>query len=170
MWTPQKSKGKETSKIRQKVKEWTLGKGLDLGCGLDKISQDAIGIDLVPFPGVDFVLDIRDLYIFKNGEFDYIFSSHVLEDIEDTTDTLREWWRLIKLHGFLILYLPHKRFYPNIGEEGSNPAHKHDFEPSDIKSILDRICYYKLDACEERNQDDEYSFLLIIRKTGDLKK
>lgn len=170
MWTAQLSKGREASKIRNRIKEWTFGKGLDVGCGNDKISPDAIGVDTLPLPWVNFLLDARDLYIFKSGEFDYLFSAHVLEDLEDPTDTLREWWRVLKPQGFLILYLPHKNFYPNIGTEGSNPAHKHDFVPQDIINILEKICYYRIDVCEERNKNDEYSFLLVVRKSGGLKQ
>lgn len=169
MWTPQLSKGQETSKVRNRIKEWTFGKGLDVGCGLDKISAEAIGVDLIPLSGVDFLLDARDLYIFKDGEFDYVFSSHVLEDLEDPINALIEWLRVLKVNGHLILYLPHKDFYPNIGQEGANPAHKHDFTGAAIIKILFKICRFRVVIQENRNQNDEYSFLLVIRKTGGLK-
>ena len=164
MWSHQLSKGRETSKVRQRVKEWISGKGLDLGCGLDKIHPEAIGIDQIPFPGVNFTLDIRDLYILDTNSFDYVFSAHTLEDIEDTEDTLREWWRVLKFQGYLILYLPHRNLYPRIGQPGANPAHKHDFEGIDILKVLDNFAIYKTIVNEVRDQDDEYSFLLIIQK------
>lgn len=165
-WTPQKSKGRETTKIRQRVQPWTFGKGLDVGCGLDKISLDAIGIDLAPLPGVDYSLDARDLFVFDNDYFDYIFSAHVLEDLPDPKDALREWLRVLKPKGHLILYLPHKDYYPNIGSPGANPAHKHDFLPKDIIEILDQICFYDLLICEDRSEGDEYSFLIVARIKG----
>lgn len=117
-------------------------------------------------PGVDYTLDVRDLYVFEDNQFDYVFSAHVLEDIEDTEDTLKEWLRVLKKSGSLILYLPHKDYYPNIGQEGSNPAHKHDFLPNDILLVLKRICSFDLHVLEERNQNDEYSFLIVARITG----
>lgn len=165
-WTPQKSRGQETSKIRQRVQEWTFGKGLDVGCGLDKIALDAIGIDLAPLPGVDYTLDARDLFLFDRDYFDYVYSAHVLEDIPDPEDALREWLRVLRPGGHLILYLPHKDFYPNIGKPGANPNHKHDFLPQDIIKILDRICSYDLPVLEERHEGDEYSFLIVARIKG----
>lgn len=150
------------------MKEWTFGKGLDVGCGLDKINPDAIGIDLAPLPGVDYALDARDLFVFCNDEFDYVFSAHVLEDMPDPEDTLREWLRVLRPDGYLILYLPHKDYYPNIGKPGANPAHKHDFIPNDIIEILGKICRYTLVVVENRNQNDEYSFLIVAQIKGKL--
>lgn len=166
MWTPQLSRGREATKIRNRIKEWTIGKGLDVGCGLDKISPDTIGVDIAPLPGVDYTLDARDLFVFTDNQFDYVFSAHTLEDIDDTKDTLHEWLRVLQLSGHLILYLPHKDYYPNIGKEGANPAHKHDFIPNDILQVLKQICAFDVHVLEERNQNDEYSFLLVLRITA----
>lgn len=123
---------------------------------------------MAPFPGVDYTLDVRDLFVFEDNEFDYVFSAHTLEDIDDTEDCLREWLRVLKPGGHLILYLPHKDFYPNIGKEGANPAHKHDFTGADILEILDRICRHRIVLIENRNLNDEYSFLIVVEFKGKL--
>jgi hypothetical protein len=68
-----------------------------------------------------------------------------------------------------VLYLPHKLFYPNIGQPGANPDHKHDFLPQDIINIMRRISAkvgLELIENEERNGGDEYSFLQVYRKTA----
>jgi hypothetical protein len=49
-----------------------------------------------------------------------------------TTAALRAWWDILKVGGHLCLYLPHRDLYPNIGSDGANPDHKHDFVPEDI--------------------------------------
>lgn len=97
-----------------------------------------------------------------------MFSAHTLEDIDNPEEALREWLRVLKIGGHLILYLPHKDYYPNIGQPGANPAHKHDFLPKDILQLLKRICLFDVHVLEERNQNDEYSFLLVLRITGKL--
>ena len=56
---------------------------------------------------------------------------------EHTQAVLREWWRVIRPGGHLVLYLPHKAHYPNIGQPGANPAHKHDFLPEDIVKAME---------------------------------
>jgi ubiquinone/menaquinone biosynthesis C-methylase UbiE len=53
---------------------------------------------------------------------DFVYSAHLLEHVQDFESALREWWRVIKPGGYLVLYLPHKKFYPNIGVPGSNPG------------------------------------------------
>ena len=163
-WSPQKSCGQEATKIRPRLKEYLIGNGLDLGCGPDKIHPEALGVDVAPFPGVNYVLDVRDLYPFKKQTFDYVFSSHTLEDLEDPLDALKEWSRVLKSGGLLILYLPHKDLYPNLGQEGSNPAHKNDFVEQTIIDFLGLIGKFRILVTERRDEENEYSFLIVARK------
>lgn len=154
----------EAVKVRWEVIGYCRGLGLDLGCGGQKIFPDAIGIDTGFGHKGNLNGDITDLP-FKDDLVDYVFSSHALEDIEDTIATLREWWRVIKVGGHLVLYLPHKAHYPNIGQPGANTAHKHDFEPEDIvKAMQVAALDWVLVENQERDFDDEYSFLQVYRK------
>ena len=164
VWHRETSQGSETSKTRERLLPYLFGKGLDLGCGSDKISKSALGVDWFTGPGVDFFADIRSLPFFETESFDFVYSSHALEDIEDTEKTLREWWRLVKRAGYLILYLPDKLLYPNIGQPGGNPAHKHDFVSGDIISIMAKIGNYMLKHDKIYSCTNEYSFLLVFQK------
>lgn len=99
---------------------------------------------------------------------DAVFSSHLLEHIVDTDAALGEWWRVIKVDGYLVLYLPHRDLYPNMGAEGANPDHKHDFVPSDIVDAMLRVAPgFDLVVSETRAADTEYSFLQVYRKRAD---
>lgn len=95
---------------------------------------------------------------------DFVFSSHLLEHIQDYRTALKEWWRIIRPGGHLCLYLPHKDFYPNIGQPGANPDHKHDFLPSDIIEAMKEVGYWDLLENQERNEGDEYSFFQVYKK------
>ena len=44
----------------------------------------------------------------KNNSVDYVLSSHVIEHIYDVIGTLKEWWRVMKLGGYLFNVVPHK--------------------------------------------------------------
>ena len=101
------------------------------------------------------------LDIFADSSFDFVFSSHLLEHIVNTEATLKEWMRVIKNDGYLILYLPHKDFYPNVGQDGANPDHKHDFVPDDIIRFMKKCGSWDLIENEERNEGYEYSLSLI---------
>jgi len=166
VWSRETSCGRETSKTRERLLPYLCGKGVDLGCGTDKLNSSALGVDRYPYHEVDFLSDVTKLDYFENNFFDYVYSSHTLEDIDDTKKTLKEWWRILRPGGFLILYLPHRSHYPNIGTPGSNPAHKHDFIPYDIIRIMPEVGRYKIVHKATYSEGNEYSFLLIIKKLG----
>lgn len=173
-WTLETSRGYESDKIAHLTIPYTQGKGLDIGCGSRKCWPRMIGVDsLLDYGGantknrpgdVDVVANSEDLSMFSNASMDYVFSSHNLEHIIDYKAALKEWWRVIKSGGYLLLYLPHANFYPRIGQPGSNPDHKHDFLPSDIVEAMKEVGSWELLENEERNGGNEYSFYTVFKK------
>lgn len=163
--------GDETAKIRWELVPYTAGRGLELGTGPQKAFPHFIGIDsnfdytrtafaLRP----DFSADCTKLEMFATASMDFVFSSHLLEHIEDYVGALTEWWRVIKPGGHLCLYLPHKDLYPNIGQNGANADHKHDFSPSDIERAMLKIGSWDLVEDQVRDADEEYSFFHVYKK------
>lgn len=121
-WTLEGSQGREAEKVMWDLVPYTRGKGLDLGCGGSKAFNHFIGVDSLKDTKLfgtpmqpDVVHDVEKLPIFASESLDFVFSSHVLEHIEDYRAALAEWWRLIKVGGHLCLYLPHRDLYPRIG-------------------------------------------------------
>ena len=153
-------KSLETSKIRNQVFPYCLGKGIDLGCKDDKIKPSALGVDKYDYDGVDKILDVSKKLPFESNSFDYVYSSHCLEDIYNTKETLREWIRILKIKGNIILYLPHKDLY-----EGYNEDHKHTFINQDITTLLKTLnCNIILDIIDKKL--NHYSMLIIGVKNG----
>lgn len=169
VWKIDDPQGDEAAKIRWELVEYTNGRGLDLGCGQFKAFPHFIGVDNGHhwgMKGVDVPVDTcEDLSLFASKSVDFVFSSHLLEHIHNTKDTLKEWWRVIKNDGYLILYLPHKEHYPNVGEEGANPDHKHDFMPEDIINIMKEMGGFDLVRNETRTEGREYSFFQVYKRT-----
>lgn len=172
-WDPATSCGFESDKIKYDVLPYMTRGGLDIGCGPKKVWPHLIGIDSgrdTELFGVAMKPDIvvgtaERLALFADGSADSVFSSHTLEHIDDWRAALAEWWRLVKVGGHLILYLPHRDLYPNIGQPGANPDHKHDFHPADIESAMADIgSDWSLLVSETRDQGNEYSFLQVFRK------
>lgn len=167
-WRIDGPQGNESAKVKYEIVPYTRGRGLDLGCGHWKTYPHFIGVDNGHHWGqaaADVMCDCDRLDIFATGSLDFVFSSHLIEHIEDYQAALREWWRVIKPGGHLVLYVPHKNFYPNCGEKGANPDHKHDFLPADITAAMPDG--FDLIINEERNGGDEYSFLQVFRKVGE---
>ena len=185
-WSATLQEGNETAKVHDRIAMYVSGRGLDLGCGPWKLdvpkSRDnyCLGVDggyHVDAKGVDIVADVTDLGIFATETFDYVYSSHTLEDLHYTEAVLREWWRLVKPGGNFILYLPltknvakelgredWEQFYPNRGESGANVHHQHDFSPAFIRDLIARIGTSEVLVDEVRGEKDEYSFLQVYRK------
>lgn len=147
------------------VIEYTKGLGVEVGCGLNKIHTGAIGINLVlsdmdfgyPF-GAQIKADGISLPWFTDNSLDYLFSSHCLEHFHEPEKALKEWTRVIREGGYLVLILPHKNYYPNIGHPQANKDHKHDFLPEDVKKIIDEIGKYeiiRIDTLHDKLKDNK---------------
>lgn len=182
MWRLTDPQGQEALKCKYDIVPYTRGKGLDIGCGSEKTYPHFIGVDNGHHAefGWDINPDISteatDLTLFASGSMDFVFSSHLLEHIQDAEGALTEWWRVIKQDGYLVLYLPHGDLYPQVGTEGANPDHKHNLWPKTVRAWMKRIGGWDLVVDELRDADygedqhgNEYSFLQVYRKRSDRK-
>jgi len=152
---------REASKIRNFVLKWCQGKGLDLGCADDKIRPDAIGVDNRKWPGVDIYADVRNLTFAKDGEYDYVFSSHCLEHLKgDPMEVLEEWLRVIRPGGYLVLYLPDSAYYAE-----PNPEHFHSFSHVEFVKRIREIPEFEYVFSEAQiSGPEDYSFLVVGRR------
>lgn len=174
VWSVDGPLNNEAAKVRWELVPYMRGVALDLGCGGYKVFPHFIGVDSGKEWGrakADVLVDTAEkMPIFASNSADLVFSSHLLEHIEDYKSALKEWWRIVKHGGYLALYLPHKDFYPNKGTPGANVDHKHDFLPSDIVDAMRGLGGWDLVENQERNEEDEYSFFQVYKKTGKQKE
>jgi ADP-heptose:LPS heptosyltransferase/predicted SAM-dependent methyltransferase len=175
-WNIDDSQGNESGKIVWETVPYTRGRGLDLGCGAYKVWPHAIGVDnysdTVLFKVAmkpDVVSSVTKLDVFGSASMDWVYSSHVLEHVEfeQVPDTLREWMRVLKPSGYLILYLPDEDEYPKVGEEGANPDHKWNVNIDRVVGVMKKLGGWDLVRCEKRNADLEYSIFFVFQKRGD---
>ncbi len=168
----------------------TRGVGVDVGCGLNKIHARAVGVNRVlgekdfRYPlGAQLAGAADDLHWFRDGSLDYVFSSHCLEHTADPAKTLREWTRVLRPGGSLVLLLPHKDIYPRIGTPNANPDHKVDLGPEDVRGWMKSLplALEQIDTVRTKLEDDpvarteaprwghaslNFSFEVVARKTG----
>jgi len=123
---------KETSKSKQfwgpTEEDATQGHGIDIGCGPDPVRADAIRFDRENG-------DANRITDFVHQEFDYVYSSHCLEHMDDPRQAILEWWKLVKPGGHLFVVVPDEDLY----EQGAfpsrfGPEHKATFTISKAKS------------------------------------
>lgn len=97
------------------------------------IVPQAIGVDL-NYPGYDG----RTLPFADNSQ-DAVFSSHCLEHIEDFRHALREWYRVLKVGGFMIVTVPHQFLYEKRAGLPSNfnRDHKRFYTPASLMAEVE---------------------------------
>lgn len=62
--------------------------------------------------------DAQFLETVKNGEFDFVHSSHCLEHLVDPREGLRHWLRVVRPGGYLVITVPDEDLY----EQGTFPS------------------------------------------------
>lgn len=168
-WTPG-AKANEARKIVWELAPYTRGRVLDIGSGHFKALPHFIGVDNGAEwgpRGVDVKADAHDLSLFSDGSCDAVFSSHLLEHIhyEDVSAVLKEWMRVVKMGGYLILYLPDEDQYPKVGEPGSNTDHKWNVNKERVLEAMGGLAGWDLVDYQIRSEEDEYSLFFVFRKT-----
>lgn len=124
----------EASKTKKLLREDELkflsGKGIDIGCGNDPITNECQRFDIED-GDANCITD----YIQDEGSYDYVVSIHSLEHMYNPEKTLHDWWKLVKVDGIMMIVVPDEDLY----EQGYWPSlfnwdHKATFTLSKEKS------------------------------------
>jgi SAM-dependent methyltransferase len=164
----------ETRKARARrlregfFEKYIQGKGIDIGCGNDPLTESCEKWDI----GEGNATFMQGL---PRNSYNWVYSSHCLEDLANYEEGLKNWWELVIPGGNLILFLPHrdlferKRTLPSLG----NSAHKwfflieRDEPPSTIglvPAITRLLTGYEIDYVKKC--DEGYSFDFVPRGEG----
>lgn len=128
--------------VRDRALPWLIGKGVDIGCGMEKIKEeDCIGIDskhdYTDRTDEDDIRDAKDLTGYEDGQFDWVYSSNTLEHIVEWERALDEWIRVLRPGGAIFLYLPWAQVCPAKCYT-QNPGHVWNPTPNIIKRELEK--------------------------------
>ena len=156
------------------------GKGLDIGYGGDILADNCRGWDF-EHGDAQFLKGIEDF------QYDFVYSSHTLEHMLKPDVALKNWWRVVRPGGFLILYVPDRELYEKKNTLPSrwNYDHKHFFLldrddqpdtfgllPLIVKSLEKYEIVYAQECSEghtvtdpDLHSDGEYSLEIVLRKT-----
>ena len=109
------TKGKRNIHDFRLFENWAQGLGLEIGCGMNRFSHTVLAIDRSKESEADIIIDANKLP-FADRTFDFIFSSHCLKDFSEPLLVFKEWLRVIKPMGFLLLLLPDMDTIENWGD------------------------------------------------------
>lgn len=167
----------ETSKLRHWVIPYCIGKGCDVGFGGDKIMKtDCDGIDFAQpytYTGkdkVDIPCDVINNEIpVPDNSYDYVYTSHLIEDFTDTTDALRKFIRVLKNGGNLVLVFPDQPKYETYCIEMGipmNPYHIHANMGYDFMLLrLNEVPGISCKVLYSNNCEIDYNVVMVIKIT-----
>ena len=100
-----------------------VGKGIDIGCGNSTITPDAQPWDISKGNS-----DATCMKGIDDESQDFVYASHVLEHIDDPHLAMYNWWRILKVNGYLIVAVPDEELYEQcIWPSVLNSDHRHSF-------------------------------------------
>ena len=157
----------KTNRIRDEsfFIKYFSGSVLDIGAGEDMVCKNAQRFDLEDG-------DANCITKFIKNQFDTVHSSHCLEHMYHPSETLIEWWSLIKPGGYLVLVVPDEDLY----EQGFWPSifnsdHKNTFRlrgvdswspcSHNIVNLVEKLPFSKIISKEL--QDNNYDYTLRLK-------
>jgi predicted SAM-dependent methyltransferase len=164
----------ETSKVRSMVLQYCIGHGCDIGFGGDKIKNDCIGIDFsTPYANtgkdiVDIPCDVINEQIpIQKDTFDYVYSSHLIEDFENTKEGLEKFIKILKNEGLLILIFPDQKKYEKHCKRTGQPLntyHKHaDMGLHFMLNVLKQLQEVSYQLVFQSNCEIDYNVILVVK-------
>lgn len=175
----------ETAKYRpQTVKYCYIDEGLHIpGCGVDIASQGAsvvpwaINFDLPkdefafycsnqPAKGPIQLRGHADKLPFDDASLDFVYSSHLLEDYLDWTPVLKEWVRVLKPGGYLIILVPDKKLWNEAIEKGQPPncSHKHESYVGELSTYAPALGLQVIEDRLTAVVPDDYTILFCGKR------
>jgi hypothetical protein len=133
---------------------------LDIGfrggmAGAEPVTAKAIGVEL-DYPGYD------GLHLpFEDFSQDAVFASHTLEHIDDYRSALSDWYRVLRIGGYLVIAVPHQQLYERKAALPSrfNGDHKRFYTPGTLLREMEEslpLGGYRIRSL--RDIDDGFSY------------
>jgi SAM-dependent methyltransferase len=107
----------ETSKAYQRrladgwFEKYITGKVIDIGVGridthdgADPVTPDCVMHDKD-------ICDAHTMDAYEDNSFDCVHASHILEHLEDPITAIKNWFRILKPGGHLVISVPHRDLY-----------------------------------------------------------
>lgn len=166
----------ETAAARSMLAPFCIGMGLDMGFGGTAITPTAICFDMVQMycPSLEghrqhLRGDARHLPFICDQAFDYIYSSHLLEDFtyEQLVGIILEWRRILVFGGVLVINCPNQqKFLAHCAATGQSINANHKESNFSLSTFVDRVLVLTghWDTVYQDLDVPPYSWYLVVRK------
>lgn len=166
----QKASDKESDIEGEMVKKYIKpGLIVELGVGAKKTVPEAIGVDEVAkgekiyllsnaVSVADIQADVTEKLPFDDSSVDTVIARHILEHCVPTIKVLRDWKRILKIGGRLIIAVPDEEITETIP---LNPEHVVSFTPDSLKDLVEVVGFKFVEGKKHFNG---ISFVLACEK------
>lgn len=131
---------------------------VDVGCGAHKTVPRAVGVDVMP--GTDHQCSLDNLP-FGDETVDVIISRHSLEHVLDPIMALREWHRVLKPGGRVVIVLPDHGTVDTMQFPLSGGMHLHAYDMASFRNLIESTRIFTIDKLEVVLGD--WSFGAVLR-------
>jgi len=146
-------KGHAMHSIQYLANKYCEGKGLDIGAGKWPFNNSRA----IENNYEENAYKLKD----KENSLDYIFSSHLLEHLKNPHDAIIEWYKKIKIGGYIFLYLPHPSC--EMWKKENLKYHLWNPDPNYLEDYFSTKNQFKIEYMTY--QPDGYmSFVFILKK------
>lgn len=145
---------------------------VEFGCGNKKTIPSVVGVDRVPLgeqvPGTrtefiskaDIIADVEKVLPIESDRFDTAIARHIMEHVIDPVAALREWGRVLKKGGRLIIAVPNHEIRNSIP---MNIEHVHAWTPKSLRNFMESQGWEVVDMLDPGNN---VSMVGIFNKNG----
>jgi SAM-dependent methyltransferase len=164
----------ETAKYRKFTVKHCQGNGVDIGSGGDPVVPSAIQVELPPEEYFKYRSgDVHGMPIqwhgsatelpFKDKTLDYVYSSHLLEDFLLWRPVLKEWTRVLKVGGKIIILVPDKELWAAALRKGQLPncAHKHESYVGELTKEAKHFGWKVIEDRLTKLTPEDYTILFV---------
>lgn len=157
----------------EKLIPYMDGFGLDVGCGKRTVYPEMKRLDIDPTKEPDYCSSM-DKIPAEDETFHFVSAVHAFEHVEDQKATLKEWLRVLKPRGYILIVHPDVKFTGKQKPLKDNPSMQEDpynkhYDERTLDEMVEwmtenqNIGYTLIDygvAC------GNWSFYIILRKTA----
>jgi len=168
----------EAHKYLKLVKPYLKGIGIDIGSQGAPVVPNAWSFDLPqdkflqynggydPRGPIQLRGDAAGPIPIDSESLDFVFSSHLLEDFVDWHPILKEWARLVKPGGYMVILVPDRELFLAALAKGQPPndAHRHESHPGELSTYAEE-CGCEVVKDELTNQfEGDYTIWAVFKK------
>ena len=110
------------------------GVAYDVGCGWNKTLPTMIGVD--PLPSTNLVGSAECLPITVDESVDLIVMRHSLEHVLNQVKAVKEWIRVLKVGGIVIVVLPDHGYIDTMDHRVGNGEHLHAYSGESFADFM----------------------------------